>query len=72
MPKWKDLKRYCENDGWQLFKNTDHYFYRKVLPDGTVLRTKVSKGSKEIPKKLWQEILKNQLKTSQEEFNKKI
>lgn len=72
MPKWKDLKRFCENDGWDLYKDTDHYYYRKVLPDGTVLRTKVSKGSKEIDKNLWKAILKKQLMTTQEEFNKKI
>ena len=72
MPKWKDLKRFCENDGWDLYKDTDHYYYRKILPDGTVLRTKVSKGSKEIDKNLWKAILKKQLMTTQEEFNKKI
>lgn len=72
MPKWKELKRFCENDGWTLYKQTDHYYYRKILPDGSVLTTKVSKGSKEIPKTLWQHILKKQLKTTQEDFNKKI
>ena len=30
MPRWKDLKRFCERDGWELYKNTDHYFYRKI------------------------------------------
>jgi len=72
MPKWKELKRYCENDGWELYKNTDHYFYRKVLPDGTVLRTRVSKGSGEIGPALWREILKRQLQTDQTHFNKMI
>ena len=48
MPRWKELKRYCDRDGWELYKETDHYFYRKILPDGTILRTKVSKGSSEI------------------------
>jgi len=73
MPKWKELKRFCEKDGWELYKNTDHFFYRKVLPDGTLLRTKVSKGSSEIPKALWKEILSRQLGgITQEEFNSKI
>ena len=22
MPKWKDLKRFCEKDGWELYKDT--------------------------------------------------
>ncbi|HNR05102.1 MAG TPA: type II toxin-antitoxin system HicA family toxin, partial [Bacillota bacterium] len=30
MPSWKELKRFCENDGWELYKTTDHYFYRKI------------------------------------------
>jgi hypothetical protein len=30
MPSWRDLKRFCERDGWELWKNTDHYFYMKV------------------------------------------
>lgn len=72
MPKWKDLKRYCDKTGWVMFKNTDHYYYRKVLDNGDVLRTKVSKGSGEIGNVLWKEILKKQLKTTQQEFNKNI
>ncbi len=37
MPRWKDLKRFCEKDGWILYKETDHYFYEKIMPDGTDL-----------------------------------
>lgn len=44
MPRWRELKRFCENDGWELYKETDHYFYRKKEADGTLKRTKVSKG----------------------------
>lgn len=72
MPSWKELKRYCENDGWILYKETDHFYYQKTLDDGSILRTKVSMGSGEIGKHLFQEILKRQLKTTKEEFNKKI
>lgn len=72
MPKWTELRRYCERDGWELYKDTDHYYYRKVLEDGSVLRTKVSKGGGEIRYHLWREILSKQLCTTQEEFNKKI
>ena len=49
MPKWKELKRFCENDGWELYKDTDHYYYRKRDEDNNVRKTKVSKGSGEIP-----------------------
>lgn len=72
MPKWKELKRFCENDGWELYKDTDHYYYRKIDEDGNLKRTKVSKGSGEIHSHMWQSILKNQLKVTKEYFNSKI
>ena len=72
MPSWKELKRFCDRDGWELFKDTDHYFYRKIEPDGSIKRTKVSKGSEQINGNLWKEILKKQLQVSQEYFNSKI
>ncbi len=72
MPKWKDLGRYCKKTGWDLYKATDHDYYRKIEEDGTVKRTKVSRSSKEIPKKLWKRILKDQLQIDEEEFNKNI
>ena len=72
MPKWKDLKRFCDKDGWELYKETDHYFYRKIMDDGTVLHTKVSKGSGEIHPHMWMEIRNRQLKVTQEYFNSKI
>jgi len=72
MPSWRDLRRFCERDGWELFKDTDHYFYRKDDDDGTPRRVKVSKGTGEIRGSLWQAILKKQLKVSKEYFNSKI
>lgn len=72
MPKWKELKRFCDKDKWELYKDTDHYYYQKIMPDGTVKRTKVSKGSGEIHYNLWKEILKKQLQVSQEYFNEHI
>ena len=72
MPSWRDLKRFCEHDGWELYKDTDHYFYRKLNEDGTMLKTKASKGTGEIGRGLWKEILTNQLQVSKEYFNSKI
>ena len=69
MPRWSELKRFCERDGWTLYKDTDHYFFVKTLGDGTIRRTKVSKGSGEIRYHLWQSILKRQLHVTQEYFN---
>ena len=72
MPRLKELKRFCEKDGWELYKDTDHYFYRKRMDDGQVKMTKVSKGSGEIHTRMWQQILKKQLQVTQEYFNKFI
>lgn len=72
MPTNKELKRFCENDGWELYKDTDHDYYRKQLPDGTYKRTKVSRGSKEISPTLFKHILKHQLRVDKEYFNSKI
>jgi hypothetical protein len=72
VPSWRDLRRFCERDGWELYKDTDHYFYRKDNVDGTPRFTKVSKGSGEIGRGLWREILNRQLKVSIEYFNNKL
>ena len=72
MPRWKELKRFCDNDGWELYKDTDHYYYRKQLEDGTILYTKVLKGSGEIHSKMWAGIRNQQLHVTQEYFNSKI
>lgn len=72
MPKWKELKRFCDRDGWELYKDTDHYFYRKIDADGSIRRTRVSKGSGEIHSGMRKMILKNQLQVTQEYFNSKI
>ena len=54
------------------YKDTDHFFYRKIMPDGSIKRTKVSKGSGEIKPHMWKEILSHQLQVTQEYFNKMI
>ena len=70
MPTWKDLRRFLDRNGWEIYKNTDHYFYRKVLDNGETLMTKVSRGSGEIGYKLWRYILKYELGITNEEFNR--
>ena len=72
MPSWRDLRKFCERDKWELYKDTDHYFYRKEDDDGTIRHTRVSKGTGEIYGYLWKEILKKQLKVTQEYFDKRI
>lgn len=72
MPSWRELKRFCDHDGWELYKDTDHYYYRKVDDNGNIRKTKVSRGSGEIHGHMWQQILKKQLQVSQEYFNDMI
>lgn len=69
MPEWKDLRRFCENDGWELYKDTDHYYFREKDDDGTARKAKASKGSGEIKPGLWKVILKRQLQVTKEYFN---
>jgi hypothetical protein len=72
-PTFKDLKRYCDNNGWVMVRNTDHWYYEIVLADGSVLKTRVSDAThKEIPKRIWEKILKKQLQISEEDFWKGV
>jgi len=71
-PKFRDLKSYCDNNGWVMVRNSNHWYYERVLADGAVLRTGISHAiHKEIPKGLWRKILK-QLKVSEEDFWKGV
>ncbi len=72
MPSWRDLRRFCERDGWELYKSTDHLYYRKQDEAGNIRHTKVSNGTGEIFGRLWDEILKKQLQVTIEYFNRKI
>lgn len=72
MATWRDLETYLKHNGWEQYgspRGRDIH-YRKVLPDGTVLRTSVSKGTGEIQKGLFETILKKQLKITRDEFNR--
>lgn len=71
MPRWSELKRFCLRDDWELYKDTDHYYFRKKIGDET-LYTRVSKESGEIKQSTWKQILNKQLRVSQEYFNKMI
>jgi len=72
MPSWRDLERFCRHDGWEhLPQNSGRDMsYTKMLSDGEILWTRVSKSTGEIGKGLFSAILKNQLKVSAEYFNR--
>ena len=72
-----DLKTFVERDGWTEEPNLargraragDHWRYRKDLPDGTSLRTKVSHGLRdEIGTDLFKHILRDQLRVTEPRF----
>lgn len=66
-PSLDDLRRFVEIDAWEELERVrggtgDHNRYRKVLADGTILRTRVSHGSGEIGDAgLWKRIWRDQL-----------
>ncbi|MDQ6795362.1 MAG: cytotoxic translational repressor of toxin-antitoxin stability system [Chloroflexota bacterium] len=77
MATFGDLKTFVEHDGWTQEPNLargrartgDHWRYRKDLPDGTILRTKVSHGVRdEIGIDLFKHILRDQLRVTEDQF----
>ena len=75
LPSTADLHRFCEIDEWEIKKTArgkkagDHTRYTKTLPDGTVLRTKVSHGREGIDDAdLFSHILRTQLQVTAAQF----
>ena len=77
MATFGDLQKYVERNGWIEEPNLvrghrrtgDHRRYRKDLPDGTTLRTKVSHSlSDEIGVAFFKHILRDQLRPSEDRF----
>ena len=77
MATFGDLKTFVEHDGWTQEPNLarghartgDHWRYRKDLPDGTSLRTKVAHSLRdEIGIDLFKHILRDQLRVSEDRF----
>ena len=72
MPSWSDLERFCRHDGWEyrLQNSGRDKSYTKMLSNGEILWTRISKSSGGIGRGLFAAILKNQLKASKEYFNR--
>lgn len=77
MATFRDLRQYVTHDGWTEEPNLargrrrtgDHRRYFRELADGTRLRTKVSHDEDaEIGKDLFQRILRDQLRVTEERF----
>jgi hypothetical protein len=74
---FRDLKAFVERDGWHEEANLargrprrgDHLRYRKELPDGSILRTKVPHNLRdEIGPDLFRHILRDQLRVTDDQF----
>jgi hypothetical protein len=74
MPSWRDLERFLLHDGWEYLPRTSgtDKSYSKMLRTGEVLWMRVSKNSGQIGPKLFAQILKRQVKSSKEYFNKAL
>ena len=75
-PTRKDHERFCEVEGWRQVRSargrtgTHHVTYELGLPDGAVLRTRVSHpvDRTDDGPGLWQHILRNQLRVDDATF----
>lgn len=70
VPDKKDLRRFCELDGWEQTeaRSPDHDRYRKTLENGDILRTRVSRGRGPAcdDPALWNRIWRHQLALASE------
>jgi len=70
VPDKKDLRRFCELDGWEKTEASrpDHDRYRKTLGNGDILRTRVSHGRGPAcdDPALWDRIWRHQLALASE------
>lgn len=66
---WADIESFLAADEWAPTRKTGHDFYEKVLPNGDLLRTHVSRSSgKTMSPGRFRAILRNQLKVGESEF----
>jgi hypothetical protein len=49
-----------------MYKQSDRWYYRKIMPDGTLKRVKIFMTEVEIQSVLWSVILEKQLQVSQD------
>jgi hypothetical protein len=68
-PTWAEIEEFCQKDGWEHVRSTSHSFFRKILPDGTVLETHTSfADDKTMSPGRFAAILRRQLQVTADEF----
>lgn len=67
-PKWRDVRRFCENEGFDHF-SSDHDYYDKTFPGGETAGTKISRGvdGETLDPGIWHKVWKRQLRLRSEE-----
>lgn len=76
MPTRADHQRFCTVEGWRPVRDargragTHHVTYELDLPDGGILRTRVSHPADRsgYGRSLWAHVLRDQLQVTEEEF----
>ncbi len=65
-----DHQQFVVNEGWQQVKSTHHDTYELDLPDGRVLRTRISRPPNRATygARMWAHILRDQLDVTADEF----
>ena len=67
---------FCNIEGWELVRGArgkpvqHHRTYKLILPDGRILRTRISRpiDSSQYPRSMWTHILREQLSVTESEF----
>lgn len=69
-PTRADHARFVRVEGWTPVASTHHETYQLALPDGTVLRTRISRPPDRTSygRRLWAHILRDQLDVTEESF----
>ncbi|MBI4492051.1 MAG: hypothetical protein HY690_04590 [Chloroflexi bacterium] len=68
-PTWQEIEQFLRVDGWESVRSTGHSHYRKVLADGSVLRTHVSlAGDRTMSPERFALILRAQLEVGYDDF----
>jgi len=69
-PTRADHQQFVLNEGWQQVPSSHHGTYELDLPDGRVLRTRISRPPNETSygERMWAHILRDQLDVTAEEF----
>lgn len=75
-PTRQDHERFCDTEGWKRVRDargrtgTHHVTYEFALPDGRILRTRISHpvNRSTYGSSLWSHILRDQLHVSEAEF----